>query len=143
MEPGAGEDVVEDDGVLGCCPYLQLFKGRWGILAAWNRSVSAHASSPPDWCPTGGKLILTAPCSRDGSTGEARPSSSDGGVTMLPWAFPSDGSIIFAVDCVVQVRPAESLALTKLTSLVFTGLIFAHKPCSSMCRGTFWYGLAI
>ncbi|KAM3567106.1 hypothetical protein VYU27_010743, partial [Nannochloropsis oceanica] len=69
---GGGEEEEETEELLGCCPYLQLFKS--------------------------GKLIYTAPCSRDGSNGEGGRE----GVTHLPWSFPSDGSIIFNVDCLVQ-----------------------------------------
>lgn len=50
----------------------------------------------------GGKLIFTSPCSRNGSVGQPL-ARGEGGVTMLPWAFQSDGSIIFATDCILQV----------------------------------------
>ena len=117
---GREEDEEEvPEGLLGCCPYLQLFKGQklWSLalrlgkveeesaFPGKQRSTSTYSLSwlhavSRRWT-TGGKLIFTSPSNRNGSTGGPVKPGPDG-VTMLPWAFPTDGSIIFSVDCVVQ-----------------------------------------
>ena len=63
---------------LGCCPYLQLFKG--------------------------GKLVFTTTMTpSSGGTNAQGDASGDGGVgSSVTWAYPSDQSVAFSVDAVLQ-----------------------------------------
>ena len=65
-------------GGLGCRPYLQLFKnGKLLFTTAWAARDAAGPAARP---------------------AEAEEESSGG----IPWAYPSDGSIIFPVDTLLQ-----------------------------------------
>ncbi|CAM9847808.1 unnamed protein product [Ectocarpus sp. 12 AP-2014] len=75
-----------EDGALGCCPYIQVFKGGALIFTATYRpseGLANTSSGPPG---TGGD-------GEDASAGEGE---------RLPWAYTSDDSISFPVDCVLQ-----------------------------------------
>lgn len=80
---------------LGCCPYLQLFKGgKLVFTAAWqsgSTSTATHSTSTPGttWA--------------DGPNGFEAAGDADGPA----WAYPSDLSVAFAVDTVLQVRLLE------------------------------------
>mmetsp|Transcript_46 Transcript_46/g.65 ORF Transcript_46/g.65 Transcript_46/m.65 type:complete len:690 (+) Transcript_46:1-2070(+) len=79
-----GQDVSEYPTELGCCPYLQLFKGGHLIFTTtWKQ-------------PTDKKQA-------QGQVGVPKEFGSQGdGTITLPWAGGSDGSVAFPVDTVVQ-----------------------------------------
>ena len=62
----------------GCCPYLQFFKGgRLAYTTTWAGATGEDS---------------------DGGVAEAK----GGDVAARPWASPSEGSLVFHVDCVVH-----------------------------------------
>ncbi|CAM9186351.1 unnamed protein product [Scytosiphon promiscuus] len=81
-----------EGGALGCCPYIQVFKGGALIFTATYRASQGLAN-----VSSGG----------DGGEGDASSAAEDGGGgggdgDELPWAYTSDDSISFPVDCVLQ-----------------------------------------
>ncbi|CAM9712797.1 unnamed protein product, partial [Discosporangium mesarthrocarpum] len=89
---GGGEEV-------GCCPYLQIFKGGMLIFtASYKPEDGLHR--------TGGGAEEGAGASgagnalHEGDGGEAGGTGAAG--PTLPWAYTSDYSISFVVDCAVQ-----------------------------------------
>ncbi|CAM9356971.1 unnamed protein product [Chrysoparadoxa australica] len=70
--PNESDQSNDQDSSRGCCPYVQIFKA--------------------------GKLIFTTSYRPPVKQGDG----SDGSDSDLPWAYPSDESIAFPVDCVVQ-----------------------------------------
>ncbi|CAM9754893.1 unnamed protein product [Ectocarpus sp. 6 AP-2014] len=75
-----------EDGALGCCPYIQVFKGGALIFTATYRPSEGLAN-------TSSGAPGTAGDGEDASAGEGE---------RLPWAYTSDDSISFPVDCVLQ-----------------------------------------
>lgn len=99
-------------GPLGCCPYLQLFKGAYASVRPFagegsfmrERPMKKKAAAAPPVShhhhhhPThaGGKLIFTAPCSRDGS------------LPLVPGAQPTNSTcVIFFSAPVTLLSPAH------------------------------------
>ena len=90
----APSDSASSDSaaVVGCRPYLQLFKGGKLIFTtAWN--------TPPD--------TALAP--------EAAAPEEEAAAEGPAWAYPADQSIAFAIDAVLQVRKKR----TNVLPLVF------------------------
>ncbi|CAM9955531.1 unnamed protein product, partial [Ectocarpus sp. 13 AM-2016] len=75
-----------EDGALGCCPYIQVFKGGALIFTATYRPSEGLANTSSGAPGTGAD-------GEDASAGEGE---------RLPWAYTSDDSISFPVDCVLQ-----------------------------------------
>ncbi|CAM9796205.1 unnamed protein product, partial [Phaeothamnion confervicola] len=79
--PGA-----DNTAPVGCCPYIQIFKG--------GKLIFTTTYQPPT-SPRGKHAATKPPLAIEGADGE-------GIEKRLPWAYPSDESIQFGVDCVVQ-----------------------------------------
>lgn len=89
---------------LGCCPYIQLFKGgKLVFTAAWQSgststttTTTAAPSSSSTTLETGGRDAEEGGGVLEG--GSSSPKASTGPA----WCYPSDSSVAFSVDAVLQ-----------------------------------------
>ena len=93
LDAAGAFDAPGDVRGLGCCPYLQLFKGGHLVFTAALQSGSTSSATH-----------TTENTDADNADGSA--DSADGPA----WAYPSDLSVAFAVDTILQVHWSDDMS---------------------------------